>query len=269
MLGRRILVAALLGTLVLLGTTAAYGAVTWRGTSSTGTAATWHDAQDAPAGGEGASAATAELVPVTKESGVLKTTGSQGVALTFDDGPDPTYTPQMLALLRQHGVKATFCLVGVNAQQYPQLVQAIVRDGHSLCNHTWRHDLKLGSRSTAEIRSDLQRTNDAIHQAVPGAPIQYFRHPGGNWTNAAVAVAAELGMASIGWEVDPLDWNLAKYPAGPTMRDHIVNVLTTQVKPGSIVLSHDAGGDRSSTLAAYQTVLPQLKERFTLVALRP
>ena len=69
------------------------------------------------------------------------------VALTFDDGPDPTYTPQVLALLRPYRVKATFCVVGENAQAHPDLVRQIVADGHTLCNHSWHHDVLLGTRS--------------------------------------------------------------------------------------------------------------------------
>ena len=91
--------------------------------------------------------------------GSLATTGTAAVALTFDDGPDPQYTPQVLALLREYEVKATFCVVGENAQSHPDLVQAIVAEGHTLCNHSWHHDVTLGSRSPD---SDPRRS--AAHQ---------------------------------------------------------------------------------------------------------
>jgi peptidoglycan/xylan/chitin deacetylase (PgdA/CDA1 family) len=87
------------------------------------------------------------------------------------------------------------------------------------------------------------------------------------WTPRAVKVAKELGMASIGWDVDTSDWNIAKYPAGPAMRDHILQVLRTGVKPGSIVLAHDAGGDRTGTLAAFEIAMPELAAKYKLVAL--
>jgi peptidoglycan/xylan/chitin deacetylase (PgdA/CDA1 family) len=87
------------------------------------------------------------------------------------------------------------------------------------------------------------------------------------WTPRAVATAADMGMASIGWDVDTNDWNIAKYPAGPAMRDHILQVLRTNVKPGSIVLAHDAGGDRSGTVAAFEIALPELMEKYQLAAL--
>ncbi|MCW2640104.1 MAG: polysaccharide deacetylase [Dactylosporangium sp.] len=186
-----------------------------------------------------------------------KTTGTDGVALTFDDGPGDQ-TMAILNLLRASGVKATFCLIGSNVREHPELVQAIVRDGHTLCNHTWMHDLQLGQRPTDVIRSDMQRTNDEIHRAVPGVAIKYFRHPGGAWTAAAVSVAEELGMTSIDWDVDPLDWDTGSYGVGPGMVNHIIDSVKQGVQPGSIILSHDGGGDRTSTVAAYQTLLPYL-----------
>ncbi|WP_345120905.1 polysaccharide deacetylase family protein [Dactylosporangium darangshiense] len=197
--------------------------------------------------------------------GIWRTTGSAAVALTFDDGPGPD-TPKILGMLKAQGIKATFCLIGVNVQEYPQYVQQIVADGHTLCNHTWKHDESLGKKSADTIRNDLQRTNDEIHKAVPNAPIKYFRHPGGNFTPLAVQIASQLGMTSIGWNVDPSDWNTKKW-SGQSMTNHIISNVRNNTRPGSIVLSHDGGGDRSATMAAYKTLLPELKAKFTLIAL--
>jgi peptidoglycan-N-acetylglucosamine deacetylase len=236
-----------------------------------GSGATWHAAPAADTsatGGGGAYVEATSALDPTKPAGkIQKTTGGSAVALTFDDGPDPQYTPALLTLLRKHQVKATFCLVGANAQQFPDLVRAIVADGHALCNHTWKHDLQLGKREEGAIRADLTRTNDAIAAAAPGASVKQFRHPGGMWTPAAVKVAAEMGMASAGWEVDTDDWNTAKWAAGDAMKQHVLSVLRTQLKAGSIVLAHDAGGDRRGTLAAYEEALPELKSKFTLAPL--
>jgi peptidoglycan/xylan/chitin deacetylase (PgdA/CDA1 family) len=197
--------------------------------------------------------------------GIMRQTGGAQVALTFDDGPGAD-TPQLLAMLRQHNIKATFCVVGVAVQEFPQYVQEIVKDGHTLCNHTWKHDEKLGKKSADTIRADLQRTNDEIRKAVPDAQIKYFRHPGGNFTPAAVQIAAELGMKSLGWTVDPSDWNIKKWP-GNQMTQHIITNVRNNTKPGAVILSHDGGGDRSATLAAYKTLLPELKQQFTLIAM--
>jgi peptidoglycan-N-acetylglucosamine deacetylase len=197
--------------------------------------------------------------------GIMRQTGGAQVALTFDDGPSAD-TPQLLAMLRQHNIKATFCVVGVAVQEFPQYVQEIVKDGHTLCNHTWKHDDKLGKKSADTIRADLQRTNDEIRKAVPDAQIKYFRHPGGNFTPSAVQIAADLGMISLGWTVDPSDWNTKKW-AGNQMTQHIITTVRNTTKPGAVILSHDGGGDRSATLAAYKTLLPELKQQYTLVAL--
>ncbi|MEV4759087.1 polysaccharide deacetylase family protein [Micromonospora sp. NPDC049559] len=193
-------------------------------------------------------------------AGSWQTTGAGYVALTFDDGPSPEYTPQTLALLRRYQVKATFCLIGENVEQHPELVREIVAEGHTLCNHSWSHDLELGHQDPEEIEADLRRTSEAIESAAPGTPIAYFRQPGGNWTTRVVEVAGRLGMTSLGWAVDPQDWRLP----GP---ESIVHTVTSETGPGSIVLLHDGGGDRTGTLDALRWMLPELTERFRLAAL--
>ncbi|GAB3156985.1 hypothetical protein GCM10027290_56250 [Micromonospora sonneratiae] len=192
--------------------------------------------------------------------GSRMTTGSREVALTFDDGPDPRYTPQALALLREYDVKATFCLVGTNVTQYPELVREIVEDGHTLCNHSWSHDIGLGARAESTIWTDLYLTNEAIRDAVPGARIAYYRQPGGNWTSSVVAVARDLGMTPLHWTVDPQDWTL---PGAGS----IAATVTADTLPGDIVLLHDAGGNREGTVQALRTILPNLARRFYLDAL--
>ncbi len=195
-------------------------------------------------------------------SGSRHTTGTAEVALTFDDGPDPRFTPEVLALLKQYNVKATFCLIGVNVVQFPELVRQIVAEGHTICNHSWIHDLGLGNRGKPAILADLSRTNDAIHAAEPRARISYFRQPGGMWTPAVVASARQLGMTSLHWQVDPKDW------LKPGSRA-IASTITSSTLPGSIVLMHDGGGDRRGTVDALRTILPNLTARFSLVALPP
>lgn len=197
--------------------------------------------------------------------GSLKFTGSDAVALTFDDGPDPVNTPKILDSLHQNGVKATFCLVGFRVRDHPDLVRRIAAEGHTLCNHSWQHLFDLAKRGPGYIRSDLQQTNDAIHAAAPGTPISYFRAPGGNFTAGLVGIARELGMTSIYWDVDPRDWESAKHGTGPAMVDHIISVVNSQTRNGSIVLSHDNG--KPDTIEAYRRLFPQLKARFNLVTL--
>ena len=191
------------------------------------------------------------------------TTADSSVALTFDDGPG-AQTPQLLALLDKYHVQATFCLVGVAVRAHPDLVRQIVAAGHTICNHSWKHDEHLGDKSPAAIRADLQATNDEIHKVVPDVPIKYFRHPAGNFTVAAVEVCQSMGMTPLGWSVDPRDWDIQHIKPGPALTSHIENTIRSTVRPGSIVLSHDAGGDRSSTIAAYTVLIPELKNTFTI-----
>ena len=192
--------------------------------------------------------------------GAQTTSGSALVALTFDDGPDPRYTPQVLALLRQYQMRATFCVVGENAQAHPDLIQAIAADGHSLCNHSWSHDVALGQRSPDTIRSDLLRTSDAIRAAVPDASIAYYRQPGGAWTGQVVSVAQELGMIPLHWTVDPSDWTT---PGAA----QIAATVVAGVVAGSVVLLHDAGGERQGTVDSLHHILPALAGRFEVAAL--
>ncbi|WP_127499582.1 polysaccharide deacetylase family protein [Actinoplanes solisilvae] len=192
-------------------------------------------------------------------------TGTKGVALTFDDGPDPAETPKMLKLLAQHHVKATFCLVGDNVRRHPALVRQIVAQGHTLCNHTWDHSLKLGKDPEAKIRADLSRTNAAIRKAVPGAKIKYFRAPGGNFTPRLVKTAKDLGMISIYWKVDPRDWEHKKGESSAAHQAKVIRQIEKHCRPGAIVLSHDYA--QPDTIAAYRKLIPWLKKRYTLVAL--
>jgi peptidoglycan/xylan/chitin deacetylase (PgdA/CDA1 family) len=195
---------------------------------------------------------------------IIRTRGS-AVALTFDDGPDPVQTPKILDLLAKYHVKATFCLIGVNVRAHPELVRRIVAGGHTICNHTWQHSATLGKRSPSAIRADLQRTNDAIHAAAPTAKIKYVRAADGNFTPAFVTVAADMGMTSVYWQVDPRDW---AHPAGESSAAHRARVIAAVqklVRKGSIVLSHDYG--QPDTIAAYRTLIPWLKSRYQLVAL--
>lgn len=190
------------------------------------------------------------------------TTGTAEVALTFDDGPHPQWTPQVLTTLADYGVKATFCLVGAKAAAYPQLVRDIAAGGHTLCNHSWDHDMGLGNRDEQAMLADLERANAAIRAAVPGARISYFRQPGGFWSKRVVEAAHRLGMTSLHWRVDPQDWDTS-----PAYR--IASDVNSQTVPGAIVLLHDGGGDRRSTLVALRTILPHLLTRLHLAALPP
>ncbi|GAA0947843.1 polysaccharide deacetylase family protein [Nonomuraea longicatena] len=188
-------------------------------------------------------AAAAPVVTRTQRDG-------KAVSFTFDDGPHPTYTPQVLDLLAQNQLKATFCLVGTEVEKYPDLVRRINAEGHALCNHSWQHD-SMQTKPVADIRADLTRTSNAIRAAVPNAVIKYYRAPYGEW-GASPDVAQELGMTSVGWSVDPRDWAL---PGA----DAIAQSVRTNLRDTGVVLLHDAGGVREQTVSAVRVLLPELK----------
>lgn len=199
------------------------------------------------------------LGPATKP---LTRTGSKAVALTFDDGPWPTWTARILDQLKAAGVKATFCLIGRQVHANAAVIRRMVAEGHTLCNHTWAHDMALGTRTPAQMKADIDRTDAAIHSVVPGVPIRYFRQPGGKWTTAELRVLSSLGKRALGWNVDPSDWD---DPGSAVVASRVVS----HTKAGSIVLMHDGGGNRSQTSAALTKILAQFKGRFTLIPLPP
>ncbi|MGP3973942.1 polysaccharide deacetylase family protein [Streptomyces sp. 8N114] len=180
--------------------------------------------------------------------------GGHSVSLTLDDGPHPEWTPRMLDLLSQYHVKATFCLIGPNAERYPKLVRRIVAEGHRLCNHSVDHDTGMDHKSVAYQKRQIRDAKRMIDKASGGAPLHYYRAPGGAFTPASRRMAAEQGMRPLGWIVDPGDWQLPGAEA-------IVRHAKEQMEDGAVVLLHDGGGDRSESYQALQQLLPWLKEQ--------
>jgi peptidoglycan-N-acetylglucosamine deacetylase len=191
--------------------------------------------------------------PAAGPGRVVRWTASGGrtVALTFDDGPSPDWTPQVLALLRQYHLTATFCLIGDNVKRYPDLVRQIAADGHRLCDHTMTHDEHLKNKPDARIRWEIAQDLTEIHKAAPGVPVRYFRAPGGNWGPNLIAMSRQLGLTPLDWTVDPRDWSRPGVA-------HIIQVVENQTHPGGVILEHDGGGDRGQTLTAARTYIPWL-----------
>jgi peptidoglycan/xylan/chitin deacetylase (PgdA/CDA1 family) len=179
--------------------------------------------------------------------------GGADVALTIDDGPDPEWTPKVLALLERLDVRATFCVVGRQAAAHPGLVAAVAGAGHLVANHTHTHTF-LRTATASRVRSEIGRATEAITAATGGRPPALFRAPGGEWTPAVLAECAAQGLRPLGWSVDPRDWSRP----GTTS---IVRAILGSTVPGSIILEHDGGGDRSQTLQALAEALPRLLDR--------
>jgi peptidoglycan/xylan/chitin deacetylase (PgdA/CDA1 family) len=192
--------------------------------------------------------------PVSVDIAHSSDRGARGVNITIDDGPDPTWTPQVLQVLRDNGVKATFCMVGTQAQTHPDLVKAVVAAGHRLCDHTVSHDTTMDTKSQAYQSQQILDAERMITQASGGVRPQYYRAPGGAFTPYSRHLAASHGMRPLGWNVDSKDF---EHPGTGA----IVATVKSEISNGPTILFHDAGGDRSQTVAALREVLPWLKQQ--------
>jgi peptidoglycan/xylan/chitin deacetylase (PgdA/CDA1 family) len=184
-------------------------------------------------------------------------TSQRIVALTFDDGPMPPYTGQVLDILREEGVPATFFVIGKNAEKYPELVRRIVAEGHQVGNHTYNHlDLLKADRAT--IADEVDRTNKAI-AAITGAPAKVVRPPHGFRDAVVLEVMAERGLKVVEWSVLSRDWT---NPGVETIANRTLN----KVKSGAVILLHDGDGIaaealRDQTVAATRLIIRELKAR--------
>lgn len=179
------------------------------------------------------------------------------IALTFDDGPSPVYTPQVLSILQHYKVHATFFCVGEWVQLYPGLVQDTFRAGNVIGDHTWSHP-DLTKLSPYTVRWQLSSASAAIQYAIGSLPV-LFRPPYGATDATVVSVASQLGLLQVMWTVDPRDWSLPGVSA-------IVNIVLSHATNGSIILMHDGGGNRTETVLALPLIISALQQRgFTFV----
>lgn len=187
--------------------------------------------------------------PVRREPLLSVPGHGRTMVLSFDDGPDPRYTPHILDTLARYEVRAMFFVCGEMAAHNRGLLARMADEGHVVGNHTWSHPLLTRLRR-AGIRSEMERTSDIVEQVCGERP-EWFRAPYGAWNRAAFRLGAELGMEPLAWTVDTLDWT------EPGTRT-IVERVEDGAAPGVVVLSHDAGGDRSQSVRALRAYLPEL-----------
>ena len=149
------------------------------------------------------------------------------IALTFDDGPSAAWTPALLDGLKERGVKATFFLIGENADKNPEIVKRMAEEGHLIGNHTYHH-VELTKVSEKEARLELADTSAAIVR-ITGKEPEYMRPPFGAWQRK---LEQEIRMLPVLWTIDPLDWTTEN-------QDEIVNKVVTEAEENDIILLHD------------------------------
>jgi polysaccharide deacetylase family sporulation protein PdaB len=182
------------------------------------------------------------------------TTDKKLIALTFDDGPNPVYTPQILDLLKAYQAQATFFVLGKRVQMYPEIAIREVNEGHEIANHTFDHHY-LKNASSTKLIDEIHQTQDVIFDITEQVP-HVFRPPGGYYNQALLDLTRKdkLTVVMWSWYQDTKDW---KKPGV----DHIVHTVLSSVHNGDIILFHDLEGDCSQTVGALQRILPELKKQ--------
>ena len=183
-----------------------------------------------------------------EESGVKE---KPSIAITFDDGPSSRYTGRLLDGLKERSVKASFFLIGENAEENPVLVERIYKEGHLIGNHTYSHVQMTHLSEEAAVR-EIEKTDQVI-SAITGEHVAYMRPPFGAWQRE---LEVRMEVLPVLWSVDPLDWTTENV-------DEIVSKVVTEVEEGDIILLHDCYA--SSVEAALRIVDILQKEGYEFV----
>lgn len=174
------------------------------------------------------------------------------IALTFDDGPHPHYTDEILSILEQEGVKATFFTIGCNVMAYPDITKRIIAAGHEIGNHTYTHPL-VPLTTGAFLEEEIAKTDALLVSLGCPRPL-FFRPPQGKFPPDKNEFLKRTGKIAVLWSIDTRDWEHK-----PT--DEIVRMVEEEVAGGDIILFHDFVGGQSQTIPAVKKLIPTLKER--------
>lgn len=179
------------------------------------------------------------------------------VALTFDDGPDDIFTPQILDVLKEKNVKATFFVIGKRAEGYPKVMRRIVDESHLVGNHTWSHP-NIMKISLEDAKQEVLKTEKLLKSYCDDSAdrIKIFRSPYGSIDPERVEFISNIGYKIIAWNVDSLDWK-------GLSAEEVKTYVLENVTEGSIILQHSAGGegeDLSGSVEALPEIIDVLKE---------
>ena len=192
------------------------------------------------------------VIGLSKEPAPPEKTEPIKFALTFDDGPDPTYTPQVLALLNKFGARATFFMLGSKSPQYPDLVKQVAASGNEIGSHSMTHtDPKLLSASQLDYEITKSVT---LLRKQSGQSIHFFRPPYGENTPIYSRRSARLGVKIVTWTIDSKDWS-------GISSDIIADGVLAKLEPGCIVLLHDGVENSRQTVAAVEVILREAAAR--------
>lgn len=183
-------------------------------------------------------------------------TDQKRIALTFDDGPDSRFSNDVLDVLKQYNVPATFFLLGSKAVANPEIVKRMQNEGHVIGNHTYAHPNLVEEADLETLESEVTRTEDALNEII-GYRTKLFRPPYGFLYNELVEKLGDMNYYVIGWSVDSLDWQ-------EDTPEDITSKVVDNIQPGSIILMHDgaeSSGDRTNTILSLQQIIPKLQEQ--------
>ncbi len=180
------------------------------------------------------------------------------IAMTFDDGPSPETTPRLLDILKQRNIKATFFMIGQNAERNPEIVKRILADGHEIGNHSWTHP-QLAKLPDERVTEEITKTQNAITNASGYTP-KLLRPPYGSITGRQKEwIENQFGLSVILWSVDPFDW---KRPGASVIQQRIL----AGARPGAIILSHDIHKQTVDSMPATLDALAAKGYKFVTVS---
>ncbi len=174
------------------------------------------------------------------------------IALTFDDGPHPKFTPQILEILSEYNIKATFFVVGINAKNYPDTMKKVLDEGHEIENHTYTHP-HVNNIDFGVLKREVEYCESEIYEQTDHKT-KLFRPPEGLIDDEIIAMIKDLDYKVILWDIDTRDW-------AHTSPEDISNMVVNNIKSGDIILMHDYIGVNSPTPEALKLFLPILIER--------